>query len=686
MNRTSYRNSLRHILALATLAAALPTAIAAETAAPTAMSIENARVPIAQFANRATLQQPILSPDATKMAAKVSYKGVEYLTIFDLTGKAQPDYFLKTASYQEFGDRRIADWTWVGNRTLVVRAVSGEIGMFEGEYGRLFSYDLENKKLEPLAWNDAGADASNIIHVDHKNEHILLSRFSLNYGYEYIMRPEVVDVDVRTGRMRLVQKPNILVGGWAADGNGVVRMGVGYDRDTGKTRVLYRAHPDENLATIYDKADPSFSGDSLIPQIFLAEEGKAIVTSNKDGFSKVYKLDLTTMDLGKPLFEVEGYDVAGVRCNERCDRLTAVSIVEDRSKIYWVDERLKAIQNMFEQQFGAGNARIVSTDLAERNMLVRVGKTNQAGTYYSFSADTGKVVRIGYANDYFRGTEMNPTKTIVYTASDGQKIHAVVTMPRHRAQEGNLPVVMITHGGPFGVRDQEGFGAFPWHQAIAELGYVVVQPNYRGSGGYGREWVKKGRDDGFGLRMQDDLNDAIDHLAAQGIVDPKRACMMGWSYGGYASARAAQRDAERWRCTIAGAGVYDLEEMRKYDRNYLGRFGSNYLSKGVADLDTVSPTEHAEGDWSPILIVHGVKDDRVPIAQAKGLVSALEDAGKVRGKDFDYLYQSENTHHFPAPSDEAEFLEATRKWLERFNPAYIASDSDKPPPLLVAAK
>lgn len=684
MKRPSYRNVVRPLLAATAFAVLLPLSVASVRAAEPAASLADARVPSALFANRATLQMPRLSPDAGKMAAKVSYKGVEYLAIFDLTGKTQTDYFLKTEAYKEFGDRRIISWRWVGNRTLVVTAASGEIGMFEGEMGRLFSYDVEAKKLAPLAWNDAAGNASNIIYVDHANERLLLSRTSLVYGYEYLGRPEVIDVDVRSGRFKLVQKPNILVGGWSADGQGVVRMGVGYDRDSGKTRVLYRAKPGDNLKTIYDKADPNFSGDSLVPEIFLAEEGKAIVTNNKDGFNKVYKIDLATMELGPPLFEVDGYDVGAVDCNKACDQLESVTVVENRTKVYWIDERLKAVQDMFEKQFGTGNAQIVSTDLADKNILLWVGKTNQTGTYYSFNTDTGNVARIGYSNEFFRETEMNPTKTVVYTASDGEKVHAVVTMPRHRKGQRNLPVVMITHGGPFGPRDEEGFGPFAWHQAIAELGYVVVQPNYRGSGGYGRDWIKKGRDDGFGLRMQDDLNDAIDYLAAQGTIDPKRACMMGWSYGGYASARAAQRDPDRWRCTIAGAGVYDLGEMRKYDRNYLGRFGSNYLSKGVADLDSVSPTQNAKGKWSPILIVHGDKDDRVPIAQAKSLVGALERSGKVRGQDFDYLYQPDNTHNFPAPTDEAQFLEAAEKWLGRFNPAYVASDSDKAPTVLAA--
>src|SRR3546814_16974596 len=107
------------------------------------------------------------------------------------------------------------------------------------------------------------------------------------------------------------------------------------------------------------------------------------------------------MELGEPIFAVEGYDVGELGCNESCDRLQSVSFVENRSKIYWMDERMKAVQDMFEQQFGAGYARIVSSDHGDRNMLVGVGKTNQTGSYYSFNTVTGKFARIGYSKEYF---------------------------------------------------------------------------------------------------------------------------------------------------------------------------------------------------------------------------------------------------------------------------------------------
>lgn len=671
-------------IALSLSLAASPDAVAQEKASNPAKAIEDGRVATEVFAIRPFMQNPRISPDGTKLAVKLGYKGTDYLAVIDLTKRdAAPEIVVRTDNYEQFGDRRVFGWRWVGNRTIVVTAAAGDyIFGNEAEIGRLFAYDLENKKFFPLAWKDVIGQATNILYVDHDNEKILLERQSGEYSFEKIATPQVVEVNVRNGNYIVVQKPNPLVGSWAADGAGRIRMGIGYDRDTGKTRVLYRPTEGGNFKTIYDKADPSFSGDAIIPEIFLPGD-KAIVTSNKDGYSKVYELDIKTMKLGEPIFEAKGYDVGGVLCNKDCNALSGVYVTEKASHVYWLDPRLNDAQKMFEEQFGKGNARIVSIDEQNREVVLAVGKTNQTGSFYLYDTQTGDVRQIGWVNDVLKGAELNPTHTVTYTASDGAKIDAVITMPRHRLGQKNLPVVMITHGGPFGPRDEEGFGAFAWHQAVAEMGYVVVQPNYRGSGGYGREWIKKGRDDGFGMRMQDDLNDAIDYLASQHVVNPKRACMMGWSYGGYASARAAQRDPDRWQCAIAGAGVYDLAAMRKYDKQYLGRFGANYLTKGEADLASVSPAQNTDGRWSPILIVQGERDERVPPSQAKQLVSALKKSGKKEGIDFKLLMQPNNTHNFPSSADEAEFLVAAEAWLNKYNPAYLSADPDTPVPVTV---
>lgn len=656
--------------------AAIPSAMAQSAPAKTAVDTSKI-VGMEVFGVKPFMFQPRMSPDGKLMAVRLNHKQSDYLSIIDLENpKTPPRFVISSGELRDLGDRTFGGYRWVGNDTLVITLASREaIGSDRGDITRLTAYNLTTGKSTPLAWDQAGFSAGNILWIDHENGKLLLERDSTAYSYEMLGRPEVVEVDVKTGRYVVVRKPNVEVGGWYADSKGVVRAGGGYDRDNGEQRILYRSKDGEAFKTVTRSVDKDFTGSGIQPQLIMAEGDKAIATSNHEGHTKVYEVDLKTMELGKALFESKGYDADGAIPSFDRGSVIGFSVTEERAKSVFTAEPFKTVVEVFEEKFGKGNVDIASYNRDATRFILSIGKTNQAGAYFLYDTVTGNVRQIGWVRDSIKGAEMNPVSTITYTASDGEKIPAVLTMPRHRAGGRNLPLVVMPHGGPFGVRDSEEFGYFPWAQAIAELGYVVIQPNYRGSGGYGAEWVKKGRSEGFGIRMQDDLNDAITHLAGQGIVDPARVCMMGWSYGGYASARAAQRDGDKYRCTIAGAGVYDLALMRRYDRRYLGSFGMNYLSKGEADLATVSPAKNPDGKWAPILIVHGYRDSRVPIEQARVLVSALKGAGKVEGRDYRYVEQKENTHNFPYDADHIEWLKETADWLAKHNPAYLPGEA-----------
>lgn len=625
-------------------------------------------------------QQVRISPDGNRLAMTMNRDGEEVYAVLDLDKpNARPKVFASSGEFREAGDRTVGFYRWVGNDHIVFQLVSRENFFGQrGDIARLVGYNVNTGKAEPLVWRDSGANASRILHVDHEEGEFLLERFNLGYSSGADQRrPEVVRVDVATGRYTREQRPNLIVGSWFADGDGNVRMGSAFDRGSGEERMLYRSGDSGNFKTVQKVVDETFTGEGISPSIFLDEPDMAIATSNHSGFNKVYKVNLATMEIVEEIFGVDGYDVDGVISNKEGNELIGVNYRTDRSQVTYFDPFMKAIQEqVLDASFGKGNARVISNSEDRKKMVIVVADTSQMGGYYYYNADNGDFRTIGWTNNAVQDTKLNPVKAMRYTASDGVEIEMIVTMPRHREGEKNLPVMMITHGGPFGPRDTAEYDGFGWNQAMAEQGYVVVQPNFRGSGGYGTEFIKMGRDDGFGMRMQDDLNDAIDHLAKEGIVDPNRACMMGWSYGGYASARAAQRDASRWRCTIAGAGVYDLELMRQYDVGYLGRFGSNYLAKGAADLDDVSPAKNAEGDWSPIAIVHGIRDARVPYEQARTLVSALKSAGKVEGQDFVYLEQPKNTHNLPYTDTRVEWLGTAIAWAHKYNPAYIPSDAD----------
>lgn len=638
------------------------------------------RIETAVYAQLPFMQQPRLSPDGNKIVMRLGHDGTDYLAWMDVsTPNARPVLIAAAGEYKGIGDRTMTAHRFVGNDNIVFTLASREdIQGQRYDVTRLVAYNLTTKKLTPLGWDGATGQASNILHIDHDKGEILFERQSYKYGTERWQLPEVARVNVTTGAMESVVRPLPGIGSWYADGRGVVRAGAGYDADSGKVKMIYRSNAGGNFDTIFNEADKDFSDAQVQPLIFLDEPDMAIVRTNRDGYQKLYRANLKTMQLGTPYFEKTGYDADGAIADFERRKMLGAAVTEEGERVYWFDATRRTLQRYLDELHGVGNATVISADRTDKRFLVFVGAPNQAGAYYYYDGDSGRYGRIGWRDERLQDRKLNPVSTIRYRASDGQMIPAVLTMPRHRTGR-NLPLVVMPHGGPFGVRDAEAYDH--WPQAMAELGYVVIQPNYRGSGGYGKEWIKKGRSDGFGLRMQDDLNDAITHLAGQGVVDPKRVCMMGWSYGGYASARAAQRDADKYRCTIAGAGVYDLPMMRTFDKEYLGSFGANYLAKGAADLESVSPAANARGRWAPIMIVHGVRDARVPVAQARTLVSRLKGAGKRQGIDFDYLEQPKNTHNLPYNEDRVGWLVAAERWLARHNPAYIDSDTDKPVPV-----
>ncbi|MEQ1725025.1 MAG: alpha/beta fold hydrolase [Sphingopyxis sp.] len=632
------------------------------------------RAPTSWFRRVPSIINPRLSPNGAKMAVQMQNQGQAAIGWIDLTTpNARPTFFAAMGEYRDAGDRTVQGFRWVGNDTIVLTYISREI-LFgrRSDVGRLVAYNINTRQMTQLAWEGAGGNGSNILHIDHASGHLLVERDGFRDGSQ--SNAEVIDVDVATGRYTMVQRSNPEVDEWIVDANGIVRMGKGENRDNGRTRLMYRSNASENFRTISNANDPSFTGTGLDVQWISPTSDNALVSDNKDGFAKIYRVNLSTLAYSAPIFQVAGYDVGNIATNFGGRLPIGFTVIEQRARTEWTNPARREMQTALDETFGVGNSTIGSSNEAETLFVIHVASTNTPGTFYLYNTETGRTSLIGQQWAHIGETEMNPVSAFRYTASDGVSIEAILTMPRHRQQTRGLPMVILTHGGPFGPRDEVGYDG--WSQALAEMGYVVVQPNYRGSGGYGREFITMGRNNGFGLRMQDDLDDVITHMAAQGTVDPNRVCMMGWSYGGYASARAAQRDPDKYRCAIAGAGVYDLAMMREYDAGYLGSFGANYLAKGAAELSTVSPARNTNGRWAPILIVHGVRDARVPVAQARTLVSRLRGSGKVQGTDFDYIEQPQNTHNLNYDDVWVEWLEGAERWLTRWNPAFIATDSD----------
>lgn len=673
---------LRSATSLALVAAAmgaLPGVSPAAVQAQQATDTQDQVIPAGEFVKQPNMRTVRISPDGTRLAYTAALNGQSYLVTLNLeTNELKP--VLASSEAREAGERRMVSYRWVGNEHIVITTFSRENFSGQlGDIGRLIAYDVTTGKFIQQAWDRAGGNATTIKHIDHETGKYLLQRFALQDVTSRNDNPEVVEVDVTTGKFKMVQRPNPVVRDWSVDGQGQVRSASMYDSDTGKVRVMFKAEGERNLKTVFNEADETFTESAPNPSLYIPGTNLVYTVSNHDGHDAIYKMDMTTLDIVEKVYDTEGYDIDGLISNRDRDRILGFRTFDGASKTVYIDPAMKTVQTMLKEVFEGSSVQIVDYTANLEKFVVYVGGTSKFPGYFLFDTQTGSLNLLNWEKTHLKDLEANPMKAEWYTASDGTQIQAVVTYPRHREGQKNLPVIVMPHGGPFGVTDRVEIGFFPWHQALAEQGYVVIQPNYRGSGGYGKEFVKLGRQPGgYGKRMQDDLNDAVTAFAQKGVIDADRACIMGWSYGGYAAARGAQRDADVWKCAVAGAGVYDMPLMNQWDARNLGRFSSGFQATSE-DPVGISPARNAEGDWSPILIVAAKEDARIPMEQAETLVSALRRAGKTEGTDYRYVVQEQGTHNLPYDDVHMEWINEANAWMQKYNPAYIDTDGDSPP-------
>lgn len=649
------------------ITAALVVAAIGTTAEAQIRPAEAPREPFAMsvFSRLPEIERPRISTDGRALAAKVRVNGQQVLAVIPLDAPdARPQVIARDGEFDQRDDIRTTGWQWIDPDNLLIWIASRQdLDGQKVDARRVIGYNRQTRRITPLGWQGTFVDSGDVIWMSRSGPpRIRIARFATGRGYERLFNREVIEVDVATGRQTLIEAPRRGVSNWYADGEGNVRMGISRDSTTGQIQVLYRPGGSGNFRSIIRERTERY-GQTPVPVAFLSAN-RALAMSRHEGTSALYEVDLDTMEFVRRVYGVEGYDIDDIYLNDEGNAVEGVVVTEDRQRVEWMNPRLREIQSALDETFGAGVARIASTDRARVNIVVRSGGPDQAGAYYLYNTESGDIRHIGWVNTALRDMHLNPVRTIRYRASDGKTIAAVLTLPRLR-EARNLPLIVLPHGGPW-ARDSESWDI--WAQPLAELGYAVIQPNYRGSSGFGREW-EAASDGNWGMRMQDDLNDAVAHLAAEGIADAGRVCMFGWSYGGYAASRAAQRDGNRYRCAISGAGVHDIPAMVRYDRDYLGRYGSQYIGSAASRLADVSPSLHAADFSTPILIVHGARDDRVPVAQSRTLVSRLRAAGKIEGRDFVYVEQPRNTHHLPLEADRLQLLEEMQRFLGQHNPA-----------------
>lgn len=461
------------------------------------------------------------------------------------------------------------------------------------------------------------------------DEHILLI-YDINDNFI----PDVVKYNINNGAVRTVFRGNEKIsGGFIIDTEGVVRAGTGYNSASNAIDLFVRASEESEWELAYRNLPTDRRiFDFLSFNVENPEEIYVLATQDQDT-AGVYLYNIKKKTFSERLFGLESVDADGViLSNKPSSRgsLLGFSYTSKHPSRYLTDESEAALYASIEAVFPDSVITLVSRSMDDDEIVILTRADKDPGTYYLLS-DKVNLQKIGERMPLLDKEKLASVRYVSYKARDGRKIPSYITLPKGKRP---WPAVVIPHGGPW-VRDTVIFDE--WSQLLANYGYLVIQPNYRGSTGYGLDHWKAG-DNQWGLSKQDDLDDAAKFLVDKGLADPNRISIFGWSYGGYAAFAAAVRENSPFICSIPGAGVSDLA------RSSATTFSGNRFQR-VFQRDTISglsPIEYAEKITMPMLIVHGDIDQRVPVNQSRIMVEKLRSIGN---KQFEYL-ELEGADHF----------------------------------------
>lgn len=632
------------------LAIATSTARAQESAPAPASS---GRIPVEAFGDLPFLTQPSLSPDGTRIAARVTVQDEVRLGIWTVGGA--PDQQPRLISTRNFGLR----WfRWAGDQRLLISVqTSVSVMGFAFPISRVVAYDLQTNRTSLLG-GAAGFMGDDVIFVDPQGRYVLLSAQERPTSY-----PAVQRIDLATSEAVEVQSQRNGVWSWFADENGVVRAGVDYGER--RFRLFYRRNAGEPLRRIETRRYPDEDG--VIDMIrFVGDTDRgAVLTNAVTGRFALYDYDFAADTRGATIYEHPEVDVLSMIQGDGA-RVDGVNYEDDRPRVHWLNPEMEALQAQVDRAFPGKTNRILGQSRDRNRVLIWSGAADDPGTYYVFDRQARRMERFAAPHDRLTGQRFAAVRPVRYTSRDGLTINGYLTLPPGRG-ERNLPLVVLVHGGPF-IRASWTFD--PEVQFLVSRGYAVLQPNFRGSTGYGRAFVERGYGQ-FGTGMIDDIEDGAEWLIREGIADRARICIMGASYGGYAALMAPIRSPTRYRCAISMAGIGDVREMLRYDRRMMSapRYARDWQRRVRGeeriDVDAISPLRHADRLQIPVMIAHGELDTNVPPSQSRDMVAAITRAGRYVSS----VFYPKSGHGFSNPDESIDYFRRVEAFLARHNPA-----------------
>ena len=493
---------------------------------------------------------------------------------------------------------------------------------------KLYVVDAQGERFRELLENEDGG----------KGLFDVLPRQPDKFLVEHINREfasDIYEVDLGTFNARRVYRSATGVGIFA-DHEGVIRGRQELKGSGESTRIEFSyKHPDTGDWEPHHEL-VAVEREGMAPVAFDAGGRRVYVVDNTGRERSVIRTyDLITRELSEPVFGGDGIEAVGVlQATDPEDSGTVIGYVGYGEGVvrHYTDSRWASVQQRLEAALPPDQQhRVVSVSDDLTIMVVQSTGPREPGAWHLL-VNGEQLVPLGRSYPFLEPRKLADMELITYRARDGLEIPAFLTRPSQGSEP--FPAVVLPHGGPW-ARDFLGWDL--WAQFLANRGYAVLQPQYRGSEGWGQTLWRAG-DGEWGQKMQDDKDDGAGWLAEQGIADAGRIAIFGYSYGGFAAMAASVRPDSPYQCAIAGAG---LSELRSFDKvTFENPFIRQYQNPTI---DGMSPLDHVADAEIPIYVFHGERDQRVPIVQSEKFVQALRRAGK----DVKYQEIVDLWHSFP---------------------------------------
>jgi dipeptidyl aminopeptidase/acylaminoacyl peptidase len=595
------------------------------------------QIPLRDFFRNAERDSFKISPDGTTLSFLGPYRGRRNLFVQAVAGG--PPRRLTSEK-----GRDIVDYFWKGTgRLLYYRDLAGE------ENYHLFSIDSQGGAARDLT----PFPKARVLPVDPRLDDDRRLLVALNRRDPSLF--DVYECDVVTGKLTLVAENPGTVTSWIADHAGNVRVGVASDGV--RSQLLYREGGQGPFRVV---ATTDFR-ERLQPLLFTFDDRKLYVTSNVNRDKSALAIfDPATTREDRVVFAHPEADVENVEVSERRKAITAASYQTWHDERSFLDPASEAIHGRIAAKLPGYEIDISARSRDEVVHVLLASSDRSQGAYYLYDAAADRLTKLADLAPWLPEGRMSPMKPLSFPARDGLPLHGYLTAPPGRT--GPLPTVVVVHGGPWDQRDTWGWN--PEAQWLASRGYAVLQVNFRGSSSYGRKfWEASFKQ--WGRAMQDDISDGVRHLVAQGIADPRRICIFGGSWGGYATLAGLAFTPELYACGVEYSGMSNLVTWMNaapaYDRPFREMLQA-MIGDPVSDralLEAVSPALHAERIRAPLFVAQGKNDPRVKIGESDRMVAAL----KERGIEIRYMVKANEGHGFAIEENRLEFYGAMEKFL-----------------------